>query len=138
MDRKDLETVPPQQQDIVTAKDDWRFLWFFPHLVAVYFLARFCTLWLSSWTETKFLPLLQIHPSSSNLGFLFSHLLAFSFVPAFFTGLVTARFKHKAAEFVWIVPKQFSYTNSQCSPEEVPFCLATLYRAFNIILVATS
>jgi hypothetical protein len=28
----------------------------------------------------------------------------FSFAPAFFTGLVNAKFKHKVAAFVWVVP----------------------------------
>jgi hypothetical protein len=29
---------------------------------------------------------------------------AFSFVPAFLAGLINTRFKHKAAQFVWVVP----------------------------------
>ena len=51
------------------------------------------------------LPLLEIRTtSSSQFEFLFSHLLAFSFVPAFLAGLVNARFKHRVAQFVWLVP----------------------------------
>lgn len=45
------------------------------------------------------------HPTSSgSLEFMFSHILAFSFIPAFLTGLINARFKHKVAGFVWVVP----------------------------------
>jgi hypothetical protein len=37
--------------------------------------------------------------------FLISHLLAFSVIPAFVVGLlINARFRHKAAEYIWIVP----------------------------------
>lgn len=36
--------------------------------------------------------------------FFFNHIFALSFVPSFAAGLVNARFKHKAAWFVWIVP----------------------------------
>jgi hypothetical protein len=35
---------------------------------------------------------------------LFSHLLVFSLVPAFLTGLANARFKQKITEFTWVVP----------------------------------
>jgi hypothetical protein len=42
--------------------------------------------------------------SSSQVEFLFSHVLAFSFVPAFLAGLANARFKHQVAEFIWVVP----------------------------------
>jgi len=45
------------------------------------------------------------HPTSfGSFEFLFSHVLAFSFIPAFLFGLINARFKHKAAQFVWLVP----------------------------------
>ncbi len=50
------------------------------------------------------MPLLQKPTSSSSFEFLFSHIFAFSFVPAFAAGLVNARFKHKVAQFVWVVP----------------------------------
>lgn len=39
------------------------------------------------------------------LAFFLPHLLAFSAIPAFVVGLViNARFRHKAAEYIWIVP----------------------------------
>jgi hypothetical protein len=48
---------------------------------------------------------LQHHrTSSSRFEFFFSHILAFSFIPAFAADLGNARFKHKVAEFVWVVP----------------------------------
>jgi hypothetical protein len=31
-------------------------------------------------------------------------MLAFSFVPAFGVGLINAKFKHRVAQFVWLVP----------------------------------
>ena len=82
----------------------WQAVWFLLHLAAVYALVKFCTPWLSGWTAGKVLPLLQ-HPTSSGpFQFFFSHLFGFSFFPAFLLGLINSRFKHKAAQFVWLVP----------------------------------
>ena len=82
----------------------WQLLWFLLHLAVVYALVKFFTPWLAGWTAGRFLPLLQ-HPTSSGpVQFFFSHLFAFSFIPAFLCGLINARFKHKAAQFVWLVP----------------------------------
>jgi hypothetical protein len=82
----------------------WRVLWFLPHLAVVYAITNFGTTWLSAWTRGTLLPFLQQPTASSSFEFLFSHILAFSFMPAFAAGLVNARFKHKAAQFVWLVP----------------------------------
>jgi hypothetical protein len=79
-------------------------LWLFPHLAAVYLLVNFCTAWLAGWIQGWLLPMLRVHSSSSRLEFLFSHLLAFSSLPAFLAGLINARFRHRAAQFVWLVP----------------------------------
>jgi hypothetical protein len=82
----------------------WQVLWFLFHVAVVYAITTFCTTWLAGWTRGTLLPLLQRPTSSSSFEFLFSHLLVFSFVPAFAVGLINARFKHKAAQFVWLVP----------------------------------
>jgi hypothetical protein len=80
-------------------------LWFLPHLAAVYIIVNSFTPWLAGWTRGKLLPLLQIpSTSSSQFEFLFTHLFAFSFIPAFLGGFTNVRFKHRAAEFVWVVP----------------------------------
>lgn len=87
------------------AMTKWSALWFVPHLVAVYILANFCAPQLAGWTHNTLLPFLLQRPvSSGRFEFGFSHLLAFSFIPAFLTGLVNAKFKHRAAHFVWSVP----------------------------------
>jgi hypothetical protein len=84
------------------SKSGWQALWFLLHLA--YALVKFCTPWLAGWTAGKVLPLLQ-HPTSSGpFQFLFSHLFGFSFFPAFLLGLINARFKHKSAQFIWLVP----------------------------------
>ena len=85
-------------------KGGWQVLYFVPHLAAIYAITTFCTSRLAIWTRVTLLPLLQEPTSSSNSEFLFSHILAFSFVPAFIVGLINARFKHRAARFVWLVP----------------------------------
>jgi hypothetical protein len=82
----------------------WQVLWFPLHVAAVYAITNFCTPWLAGWTRGTLLPLLQHPTSSSSFEFLFSHVLAFSFVPAFAAGLINARFKHRVAQFVWLVP----------------------------------
>ena len=41
---------------------------------------------------------------SSGFQFLFSHIFEFSFIPALIAGLANAKFKHKAAQYVWLVP----------------------------------
>jgi len=82
----------------------WKILWFLLHLAAVYAIVEFCTPWLAGWTRGELMPLLQLPTSSSRFEFLFSHIFAFSFIPAFLFGFSNARFKHKAAQFVWVVP----------------------------------
>ena len=81
----------------------WRVLWFFAHLAAMYGVVQFFTPWLAGWTYSV-LPFLGLSASSSRFEFLFSHIFAFSFIPAFVLALFTGRWKHRAAEFVWIVP----------------------------------
>jgi len=82
----------------------WQIFWFFIHLAAVYVLVEFFTPWLAGWTRGSLLPLLHHPTSSGRFEFLFSHILALSFIPAFLSGLVNARFRHKTAQFVWLVP----------------------------------
>jgi hypothetical protein len=82
----------------------WQVLWFLLHLAAVYAITMFCTTRLAVWTRGTVLPLLQEPTSSSGSEFLFSHIFAFSFAPAFAVGLINARFKHKVAQLVWLVP----------------------------------
>jgi hypothetical protein len=82
----------------------WLIVQFLLHLSVVYFIARYAVPWLSGWTEGRLLPLLGLSTSSSRFEFLFSHVFILSFALAFAAGLINARFKHKAAWFVWLVP----------------------------------
>ena len=82
----------------------WQIFWFLFHLAVVYAIVNVCTPLLARWTRDTLLPLLQ-HPSSSGrFEYLYSHLFVFSFIPGFVAGLVNARFRHKAAQFVWLLP----------------------------------
>ncbi len=96
--------APSQEKAASYTGGGWQILWFLVHLTAVYVVVEFCTPWLAGWTHATLLPLLHHPASSSRFEFLFSHIVAFSFVPAFLSGLINARFKHKAAQFVFIVP----------------------------------
>ncbi len=98
---------PPVSQTVAPKTNfgsRWEFVWFALHLATVYVLVHFATPWLAGWTYGKLLPFLQIYTSSSVWEFQFSHVFMFSFIPALITGSVNARFKHKAALLVWIVP----------------------------------
>jgi hypothetical protein len=98
------ENVPSQERTVRQTKGGWQILWFLFHLAAVYATVKFCTPWLAGWTRGTLLPLLQLPASSGRFEFLFSHVFAFSFIPAFLLGMINAKFKHKAAQFVWVVP----------------------------------
>jgi len=82
----------------------WQIRWFLLHVAAVYAIVKFCTPWLAGWTRGGLLPLLQRPTSSGSFEFLFSHIFAFSFIPAFAAGLINTRFKHQVAQLVWLVP----------------------------------
>lgn len=101
MDDAGQGQVPSVSTADKTASSRWRFLWILAHLAVVYAIVKFCTPWLAGWTRGWLLPFLERPTSSGSFEFLFSHLLAFSFVPAFLAGLINTRFKHKAAQFVW-------------------------------------
>ncbi len=100
---EELAPLPTEGTGRVAA--GWQTIFFVFHLAVVYSVVKFCTPWLASWVRATLLCLLQIPTSSgSRFEFLFSHLLAFSCLPAFLAGLVNARFRHKVAQFVWLVP----------------------------------
>lgn len=73
------------------------------HQAAVYALTTFCIGWFASWVWAV-LPFFSYARSGSSLQFFYSHLLIFSTVPAFLTGLLNARFRHRVAQFVWVLP----------------------------------
>jgi hypothetical protein len=97
-------TGPSQDGPAINDISGWHILWFLLDLAAVYVLAEFLGPWLAGWTHNALLPFLQ-HPSpSGRFQFLFSHIFELSFIPAFVFGLINARFRRKAAQFVWLVP----------------------------------
>jgi hypothetical protein len=71
---------------------------------SVYSIVKICTPWLAGWTRGILLPLLQHPTPSGRFEYLDAHLFGFSFIPASLAGSVNARFRHKAAQFVWLVP----------------------------------
>jgi hypothetical protein len=82
----------------------WLIVRFLLHLSVVYFIAKYAVPWLSGWTQETVQPALDLPTSRSRFEFLFSHVFILSFALAFAAGLVNARFRHKAAWFVWLVP----------------------------------
>jgi hypothetical protein len=98
------EGVLPQEKPVLYSGVGWNILRFGLHLATVYVIVEFCAPWLAGWTRGTFLPLLQHPTPSGRFEFFFSHIFAFHFGPAFLAGLINARFRHKAAQFVWLVP----------------------------------
>lgn len=82
----------------------WQAVRFLLHLAAIYALASSCPARLAGWTKAFLLPLLKMPTESSSFQFGFSHIFEFSFIPGLIAGLANAKFKHKAAQYVWLVP----------------------------------
>jgi hypothetical protein len=82
----------------------WNALGFALHLAVVYLIAEFCVAWLGGFVFGRLLPLLGTPSSDSSFGFLFSHLLILSSVCGLVGGIVTAKYRHRVALYVWIVP----------------------------------
>jgi len=77
------------------------------HLLAVYAIVQFGTMWLAGQMHGTILPLLQQHPPSDSVfQFAFTHLFAFSFLPALIVRIALLRMVSapRAAIFVWILP----------------------------------
>jgi len=79
-------------------------LWFFFHLGLVYVIATTCVPWLGEWARGEVLPFFHHKSASGSFEFLFSHLLLLSVIVGFVTSLLNTAFRHKAAQYVWIVP----------------------------------
>lgn len=79
---------------------------FLVHLAVVYLIVNTVSQWLAGKIHTVILPLIQQHPpTTSGFQFLFSHLLLYSFAPAFVVAfLVAQRYHHPTALLVWVVP----------------------------------
>lgn len=76
----------------------------FLHVAALYITVTICSPWLAGITYNVVMPGLGISRTGSSFQFLFSHLFAFSFIPAFIVGFINARYRHVVALFVWTVP----------------------------------
>jgi hypothetical protein len=73
------------------------------HVVAVYLIAHFSCPWLSG-EIYAWRPVFGFRSPVSRFEFLFSHIFAFTVIPGILAGMASARFRHRVAEFVWIVP----------------------------------
>ncbi|HJT00101.1 MAG TPA: hypothetical protein VJ756_13500 [Terriglobales bacterium] len=76
------------------------------HLMAVYLIVQFLTMWVAGRVHDFVLPfVLQHQPTVSSFQFAFSHLFAFSFFPAVAVGFMYSEwFRHHVALLIWIVP----------------------------------
>jgi len=79
---------------------------FLAHLAVVYLLVNTVPSWLAGQVHGTLLPAVERHaPTTSGFQFFFTHLMAFSAIPAFVVAFVVGqRFRHSAAFFVWTVP----------------------------------
>ncbi len=96
-----VPTEPPASTQVHPA---WQLVRFGLHLAAVYLTVNFCSIWLAGRFHDWVLPLVDPGNSTSMFQFVFSHLFAFTFIPALAVGLINAKYRNKAALFVWTVP----------------------------------
>ncbi len=82
----------------------WKILGFPLHLAVVYLIAKFGVVWLAALIYNTVRPALHMPSSDGHFQFVFSHLLLLSTVCGFAGGLVTAKYNHRIAHCVWIVP----------------------------------
>jgi hypothetical protein len=104
MDAPAQGTGPSQDRPATNDVGGWQILWFLLDLASVYVLVGLSVPWLAGWTRNILLLILQHPTRSGRFQFLFSHILELSFIPAFVLGLINARFRRKAAQFVWLIP----------------------------------
>lgn len=89
-----------QYLTMTAARETFRF---FLHVAAVYLVAHFSCPWLSAQIYA-WRPVFGFSAPVSRFEFLFSHLFMFTTIPGILAGMASARFRQRAAEFVWIVP----------------------------------
>lgn len=94
----------PDQEPNETRLRATSILWLLFDVAGIYAMARLGVPWLVR-SVRYIMPRLLGHDSTfSGMQFLFSHLLALSFLPGLVIGLVNGNFRRKLAIFVWIVP----------------------------------
>ena len=81
----------------------WQILWFFVHLVIVYFVMAFFP-WRIALVAYSVRSALERHATTSLFDFFVAHLFLFSMLPGFVAGMTFARFNVKAARYVFLVP----------------------------------
>jgi hypothetical protein len=74
---------------------------FLCHLAAVYAIAELVVPLFGGWVCARLMPLAA---PGRRIECVYSHLFAFSLIPALSVALVNARFRHAAAQYVWSVP----------------------------------
>jgi hypothetical protein len=82
----------------------WKSLGFALHLAVVYLIANFCIAWLAGLVHNIVLPAIGLPSGVSRFQFLFSHLLLLSILCGLVGGLITAKYNHRVAQYVWAVP----------------------------------
>jgi hypothetical protein len=111
---------PSPEKSWWQARIGWEALWFLLHLGAVYAIVEFCTPFLAGWIHGRVLPFVPNPSSASKFEFLFSHIFALSFIPGFLGGLINARFEHRFAQYVWVIPTAIlAYKFATCPTQSV-------------------
>jgi hypothetical protein len=75
----------------------WQILWFILHAAVVYGIVKYIPLPLAACIHNTFVHPTQTYSLSGGFEFFFSHLLAFTFIPASLIGMINVRLQHKAA-----------------------------------------
>ena len=79
-------------------------VWFSIHLAAIYLIVYYWSAWLAGLFYEWIRPILLPTNADTSFQFFFSNIFTFTFVPAFLTGLINTKYRHRVACFIWVVP----------------------------------
>ncbi len=79
-------------------------LLFVLHSIPAYLISWFWTPWLAGRVYDWVLPLVRANATESRMQFMFLHLFALTFLPGVLAGLINAKYRHRVAAYVWILP----------------------------------
>jgi hypothetical protein len=77
---------------------------FLLHLSIVYLVAKFAVFWPMPIVHDRILPFLGMRPEEGRFTYAFNHLFLFSVICGACAGIIAAKYRDGAAQWVWLVP----------------------------------
>lgn len=88
----------------IPARTTVKALQFGLHLASVYLLVYYGSAWLAGRFHSWILPLIDPTNQTSSFQFTFSHVFAFTFIPACVAGFINSRYWPHWGSYVWTIP----------------------------------